>query len=279
MNTDFGIKVYYAGQIGNQMFHYVLGKILAEKRELSFEPPRYFVDKSGNPVVWSQEPLFKQRSTKGRKWKEEEALQFGAYHWYDFDALPDRSLHLCYGHWCRYELYRDWKNKIRQDWLHIPENRYVETDPDAVYIHVRLTDFVTQDGLPINTNFQSSTTTIDGFRKCLDALDKTSYKRLVIITDDPNDAFLDGFKQFGLPITIQSKRWDEDFLTIASCRQLIMSNSTFSWWAAFLGRPERIICPFFPDTYWGRGYGARGAEREQYPNLYVDDEERWIPVF
>lgn len=35
----------------------------------------------------------------------------------------------------------------------------------------------------------------------------------------------------------------DDFNLMASCKSIIMANSTFSWWAAYLGEHEKIICP------------------------------------
>jgi hypothetical protein len=35
----------------------------------------------------------------------------------------------------------------------------------------------------------------------------------------------------------------EDLNAMASCEALIMANSTFSWWAAWLGNHTKIICP------------------------------------
>lgn len=35
----------------------------------------------------------------------------------------------------------------------------------------------------------------------------------------------------------------EDMNLMASCKSVIMANSTFSWWAAYLGEHEKVICP------------------------------------
>ena len=35
----------------------------------------------------------------------------------------------------------------------------------------------------------------------------------------------------------------DDLNALASCKSVIMANSTFSWWAAYLGQHEKVICP------------------------------------
>ena len=189
--NKFGVMIYFSGQIGNQLFHYCLGKKLAAQYKLAFDPPPDFVDWEGHPVKWSGEPLFVMRPTPGEYYLQETCYQFGSNYWYDFDSLPlGKPLHACYGHWCRYELFRNWKNNIRNDWLKIPEHRFVETDPEATYIHVRRTDF-------LNDHDNIRTTTISQYGACLNALADGLVKRLIVITDAPRDPFLDGFKRFG----------------------------------------------------------------------------------
>ncbi len=36
---------------------------------------------------------------------------------------------------------------------------------------------------------------------------------------------------------------EEDLNLMASCKSVIMANSSFSWWGAFLGDHEQVICP------------------------------------
>lgn len=35
----------------------------------------------------------------------------------------------------------------------------------------------------------------------------------------------------------------EDLNLMASCKSIIMANSSFSWWGAYLGTHEKVICP------------------------------------
>ena len=82
-----------------------------------------------------------------------------------------------------------------------------------------------------------------------------------------------------MPVTINGGRWDEDFLVLASCRNLIISQSTYSWWSAFLGksnpaRPRRIACCVWPGTMW-----AAGIDDRRFPHLFVEKDDRlWLWV-
>jgi hypothetical protein len=60
----------------------------------------------------------------------------------------------------------------------------------------------------------------------------------VIVTDDPTNAFVKSFK---LPIYHYNPI--DDFKLMLSAKKLIVGRSTFSWWAAFLGRAEQVIQP------------------------------------
>jgi hypothetical protein len=47
----------------------------------------------------------------------------------------------------------------------------------------------------------------------------------------------------------------DDMNLMASCKSIIMANSSFSWWAGFLGKHERVICP--------REWFADGVQRTE----------------
>lgn len=86
-----------------------------------------------------------------------------------------------------------------------------------------------------------------------------------------------------MPWTCELLPWDVDFLTLASARWVILSQSTYSWLAAFLGRAEKVICSVKPGTFWGNGVGLQGSQMgpggRDFPNLFVDDEPgRWVWV-
>lgn len=267
------ITVLPVGQLGNQMFGYCMGKVLAERTGQSYVPTPGWRDKQGRRVTWTvpqylfAEPTTGTRQATGR----EQRIRCG--HWLDVESIdPDRPILLEFGYFQRYELFRDYKDKIRSEWLNI-RRELPTTDPQAVYVHCRLNDYVEGRGGFRGKNCVS--TTVDEYRECLKYFPDA--KRLVICTDDIRSDFHDCWKRFGLPWLMSGGTWDSDFLLLASCRWLLMSQSTYSWWAGFLGRAERIVCPMAPGTCWHHGIGLYGPPRgTDYPNLYVDDEpDRW----
>ena len=60
----------------------------------------------------------------------------------------------------------------------------------------------------------------------------------IIVTDDPSWSFV---RALGLPVYHDSPL--NDFLLVSAAPELVIGRSTFSWWAAFLGRAKRVIQP------------------------------------
>lgn len=269
------ITVRYMGQLGNQMFQYCLGKILAEKTRQMYVPDQWR-NKAGNPLKWNMTPYLRPVATQGQR-DGIGPLVIDCQHWFDIgNVFPGWSIEAT-GFFQRYERLAPYKDKIRNDWLPIKTDAVVKTDDYAVYIHVRRTDYL-GDHLSPEQNCQA--TTMEEYGACLTHFPKA--KRLIIVTDDYDDPFLTNFRCLGLPVEWVRKTWDADWLTLASCKNLIMSQSTYSWWAAFLGQATKIACPVFPNTFWGKGYRMMGRPQNgrDFPNLEVTDDapKEWIWV-
>lgn len=265
------LLVPFTGQFGNQLFQYCLGRIVAARTGLTYQPGLEWLTKSRRPVTWKG-PRFlpTPRGVRG-KTLPGTAQTIKTAHWLDLESIrSDRPVRLL-GWFQRYELYKPWKSQIRTEWLPLLRE-FPATDPDAVYIHVRRTDYVGDHLSPLK---HCQATTIDDYAAAL--LSFSGISKLVLLSDNYQDPILDEFSKFGFPVERANGTWDEDFMLLASCRQMIMSQSTYSWWAGFLGRAEKIVCPMVRDCYWGRGVDLLGAPPSgDYPNLYVDDEpNRW----
>lgn len=268
------IAVRFMGQLGNQLCQYAIGRILSVRTGQAYCPPSQWLDKRGRPVKWTLDPpLFMPQFAFGSRPKGT-CQVVSVNHWFDMDSIdPNLPIHVMHGYFQRYELFKPYKDQIRNDWLRL-SHPPVETDPEAVYVHVRRTDYVPHVDNPNDPTRHCLSSSINDYAKCLEHFPDA--KRLVIVTDDPKDPFHREFDKFGLPWTVSGQAWDADFLTLASCRWLVICQSTFSWWAGFLGQAEKIVCPVPPGTFWHYGIGLTGPAAPDYPNLYVDDEpERW----
>jgi hypothetical protein len=91
---------------------------------------------------------------------------------------------------------------------------------------------------------------------CIKEMSKNNKEmRFFIVTDDPQSAR----NYIGRGIDIIHKDIGFDFFVVNSAKNLIIANSTFSWWAAWLSEADTILAP----KYWARhnvsdGYWATG---------------------
>ena len=271
------VTIRFMGQFGNQLFQYVAGKIASDITGLAFTPPPTFLTKSGKSVTWTDAPLFSMEASAGDAVRQHgRPVTYTGEHWVDWNQFKDASK-VCFrnGYFQRYECIKPWKHKIKNEWLKL-QTPLVPPDPDAVHVHCRRSDYVLGVGNPSDPSRHCISTTLDEYADCLSQFPDA--KRLVIYTDDIRDPWLQEFRKLRYPWSISGGTWDQDFLAMASCRWLLIAQSTFSWWAGFLGVAEKIVCPMSPNTLWYYGKDLYGPpNRKDYPNLIVDDEPgRWI---
>lgn len=212
------IVVRYRDRLGNRLFQYCLGRILAE--DLGFA-----LKAEGLPGFPGT-----HKTVEGISVNEPAQILTGQK--IDLVALgAQRSPRkiILDGWFQRYEYYRPWRQKIRQ-WLTIdPAFRTRDNVPDLI-IHVRRADYV-QKGWALPYSYY------DQAIKLL----LPQGGEVWIATDDKHDPF---FRRFS--------PWKPKFFRSASletmhvmslCPRLVMSQSSFSWWATFLGDVKQIVCP------------------------------------
>lgn len=244
------IRVYWNGRLGNQLFEYALGRILAE--ELGYclvsEPIPGFVRTYDN--IYGK---FIQNYIvlEGQKLDLE-----------SIRANKDKTGYIVNGWFQRYEYYKPHKEKIKQ-WF-VTDINYPKNKNDLI-IHIRRTQPGPIDHkIPHVVNgvthmIGPDLLSVEWYKKVIDQI---SFNQLYICTDIPNDPFFDHFKEYR-PI-ILSRNTLEDFSLIKSFNKIIMSQSTFSWWAAFLSDAEEIYMPRPNYGIWA------------HPDvsLMIDDESR-----
>lgn len=97
----------------------------------------------------------------------------------------------------------------------------------------------------------------DYYKRAIDLLDGDN---VVICTDDPDWAYAN----FGGDCQISNFVEEIDDLNLLSqCKSIIISNSTFSWWGAYLGvEKDNVIAP-------NRWFGSDGPQ--DYHDVYLDN--------
>jgi hypothetical protein len=247
------IEVRYKARLGNNLFQYCLGRILAE--ELGFALDAQPID--GFPGT-------RERISGNRYEAPEEVL---TEYRIDLDRLrTDTTARkiILDGWFQRYEYYRPFRGRI-QNWLRT--DAYPATAPadDDVVVNVRRTDYVTL-GWALPFSFYEEAIQRAG----------TKAGRIWIITDAPKDPFFKRFKAWrprffsGPPL--------EQLAFMAQARRLVLSPSTFCWWAAFLGNPEEVYAPLPRAGIWAEnpnGDGANLIEKDRF--VCIDCFENYQP--
>lgn len=201
--------------LGNRLFQYCWARDLAVKKnyELIAEPILGF------PITYEK---LKGFSTAENVLITPENTQlFNIKQIIDHDGAIIIS-----GYPQRYEHYIQNKENIKK-WLFIEnENDYEKADPEDIVINVRLGDYV-------NLGWDLE---MDYYKK---VLERETYKNAYIICDEPTNPRLKILTDAGCKIKDNSNhgkmKFLADFVYVKSSKKTIIANSTFSWWASFLG--------------------------------------------
>jgi len=152
------------------------------------------------------------------------------------------------GYWQKYEYYKDHKDFLRKLY-EFPEPSGVNAElaermarTNSVGIHVRRGDYLNNPSLNVCDE--------DYFKRALALLREKGEKYTYFVFSNDKQ-WCEQFFSSVLPgedvsfvDNNQGRMSYFDMYLMANCRSLIISNSTFSWWAAFLNENAgNVICP------------------------------------
>lgn len=212
------------GGLGNTLFQIATGYALSKKfnYKLYFINPKYNPHKTCNyKKTFYKQLIFSDPLKNSIKIKEKHEQQ------YNNIILPKGSI-ILFGYWQCPEYFNEYKNDIKK--LLGFEN--IDITSNTVTLHVRRGDYLKISHIhPIcSINYYKKAAEIIGFDKIYN-----------IFSDDidwcknnlnflPNKNFIVADEVETFHIMIQSEFF-------------IIANSTFSWWAAYLGIPKKVIAP------------------------------------
>lgn len=216
------IKVVYDGNLGNNLFQYAFARLLAEKHELSLEVapikgfPNTYEPIRGRIII-SDEPCI----LRGQR-----------------PTIPDEvNLQiLITGYFQRIEYYLPHREKIRH-WFKQDYQLYdAEPDQGDVVVGIRRgNDYIPAHGLP--SSYYDH------------AIEIADAGKVYICTDSPNDRFVRTLaKRHGAKVRRPGAQ--DNLAFIRRFKKIVVSNSTFVWWGAFLSHASLVVMPHPSNGFW-----------------------------
>ena len=281
------IEIYVSGGLGVRLFQYIFGYILSELKNDSFKiienddykkryesrSKRKYSDFENLKILF---PNIKKSIIKENNYLNKSKVIGGHIH--NIQELLDYKGKIIMkgSGFQNYKYYKNHKQLIKKI-LDIPKEKLIKFEDNDVVIHYRLGDTKTEHlkkkvrhnekyiGYHNNQNM-----TNDYF---IDILVNNNFNKVYVVTDSPNDKYIKTLK-LKINCEIISNNMYNDFLFLVSAPNLIISHSTFSWWAAFLSNAKKI---YMPKTNFNHNikYHAEWVYRDDI-NLNIDDEKRYI---
>lgn len=232
------VHIKLNGGFGNQLFQYAFGCSIRDKKKLNvFFDVTNFEKNQLRSSVLVDEGVIHSGFSKQTCLNSTQVIEKN-FSWSELE-VPNSDCSVFEGYW------QSWRY-ISEETLHHLRRAF---PPDEIFegitIHIRGGDYRTNPLTRLHHGL----------------LDENYYARarmmlpdglpVRVVTDDPSYAN-EILKKVGIvPIKIQcSANWKNDFTTLLSSRYLIIANSSFSWWAAYLSEPQTVIAPrgwFTPD--------------------------------
>jgi len=228
--------VRLTGGLGNQLFGYAFGRALSLRRKepVQFHWARstwdYALDKYNVDVVAVERYV-------DRLYTE---LSFG----FDGKALGQPSDAYLYGYWQSERYFSDYAHLIRPEltlknvYPALTVTGNVLAAEESVFIHVRRGDYLNKGTADFHGNLG-----VDYYAQALYYVwEKVQNPKFYVFSDDPIYCRT-LFPEFEIASFSGSSQHDDLYL-MSKCRHGIGANSSFSWWANWLGDRSDRVCVF-----------------------------------
>lgn len=232
------IVVKFEGYLGNNLFQYAFCRILAEKMDLQMGYIPFNINQfNGNfttlDTLSNYFPHAPLNIYSGKRFEEPIEVIGAPTALYQFDIddiiknKTNRKL-IFRGYFQRMEYFEPYKDKIRQ-WFKIYGTPNLICNKNDVLLAIRRgTDYSKSWSLPLCYYSQ--------------AIESIKNINKIYITGTGIDEELKNYLAKYNPVYTTGSPMD-CFVFIKSFNRIILSNSTYGWWAAFLSDAEEIIAP------------------------------------
>lgn len=160
-------------------------------------------------------------------------------HYEELEIIPDMNYRLA-GYFQSYKYFEHCKNYIKEIFTLLPNYENIikskfEKELDRIAIHIRRTDFIGNGCTPVLPNSYY-----------IEALSYFPKERFLICSDDIDWCKQQDFLKDLDVYFVDDKQPDiYDLYLLSYCKGIIIANSSFSWWSAYLGERYgyKIIAP------------------------------------
>jgi len=227
------VKYDPAGRMGNRMFQYTFGYILSKLKNCSF--------------YHDSLPNFKISSNLEGVGNLNNHINTRSYgdQYADIDMLVNHEGDVVVDSFVqKSRFYIDYREELKS----LFKVKDTIVNKNKLVLHIRETDYVT-----INAFLG-----YDYYKKLIS---DSNFKDVLIVTDNPKSNTVQKLiKEDGCTLSTDGivntfmvhsdSRAMDDFKTLMYSENIAISQSSFSWWAAFLGNHKKIIFPFKTGLDW-----------------------------
>jgi len=169
------------------------------------------------------------------------------------------STKVLFGYFQRHDYVDSVSAEIIQSMSHSDTFRSLVLAPanNDIAVHIRFGDYLND----LETKKFHGLTAMSYYIKAVKHLRSIhTYDKIVIYSDQPSKAFSDFTEAFGLseiPVIARANSSEfEDLANMSSSKGLVISNSTFSWWAAWIGSQLHRCNVVAPRPWFANPTGA-----------------------
>jgi len=234
------INVHKLGTLGNNMWQYAVARVIAEENNLKLNC--YSIP--GFPNT--------EQVVDGNEYDSPVVRIEG--HSFDANSLANSRVEMA-GYVQRYEYIRKHKEKVKE-WFQLDVQSPMEVLPTDFVVSIRRG----WNGYPVSL--------CPSKEYFMEVFNHVEYDRIILCTDTFEDPFFQFMDELNVEVIKAQFSPLEQFALIKSANKILLTPSTYCWWAAFLSNAEEIYYPWMNDL----------IPTERGPNLFVDDEDRYIVI-
>ena len=237
------VIVHAQGRLGNQMFQFAF--LLYLRKKFGKEADVYFSSEGCKQLmecfpllIQYQLPLWMVEKVKEANPQQIDCIKENNISKVEDLKIPSRYITHYIGYWQCWQYAEEVKDEIKEafSWekpdLQTEEWRVRMNSNCSVSIHIRRGDYLSS----INKDIFGRVCTLDYYKRAMQEIIRITDKEPIfyLFSDDPQWV-KEHFKENNCIIMETSNKDWQDMYFMASCKHHILSNSSFSWWGAWLG--------------------------------------------